>query len=158
MTFEKKEPRRRYIGADEDKPGFVRGRNATPQAVGRDRADDVAWSIAEELESFLYKERIPSSKNAAWFFKAGQAALDRSDIRNMYREHHDRFRNGDGKQLTLAEFGRMMVRYFRANYGWAYCNTTEDIIGMFYNAVVLEEITRCLWRVYADRRAKKGIE
>lgn len=139
---------------DEEKPGFVRGRDATPREVGQ--ADDVAWAIAEELEKFFYDEGITTGKNAAWFFKRGGYALDRSMIRKAYKDHPDRFRNGDGKQLTLAQFGRNMVKYFRKNASWQY-GTVEDVIGMFYDPVTLDDCAKGLWRVYRDRRSRKGI-
>src|SRR5579864_686545 len=91
---------------DEDRPRFVRGNNATPDQIGT--PDDVAWAIAEELEQFFYRERINTGKGAAWFFKRGQAALDKSMIRDAYVAHPERFRDASGRQLTLAEFGRKM--------------------------------------------------
>lgn len=141
--------------SDEDRPRFVRGNNATPDQVGT--PDDAAWAIAEELEKFFYEEGIVTGKNAAWFFKRGGYALDKSMIRQAYADHPERFRNGDGKQLTLADFGRKMVRYFRKNSAWAYCSNVEDVIGMFYDPVVLDDCAKGLWRVYRDRRNRKGI-
>src|ERR1700693_4427303 len=89
--------------SDEDRPRWVRGRDATPQEIGQ--ADDIAWAIAEELEQFFYDQGI-NAKPAAWLFKRGGAALDKSKVRQAYSDHPDRFRDGDGRQLTLAQFGR----------------------------------------------------
>jgi len=140
---------------DEDLPKFVRGNNATPDRLGN--PDDVAWAIAEELEKFFYKEGISTGKNAAWLFKRGQSALDKSTIRQSYKTHPDRFRDGDGRQLTLAEFGRNMVRYYRKNGAWGYSGSVEDVIGNFYDPVNLDNCARALWRVYKDRRMMRGI-
>ena len=139
---------------DEDMPRFVRGNDVAPDALGQ---DDVAWAIAEELESFFYAEGINTGKNAAWLFRRGQSALDKSCIRRAYSAHPERFRNGDGRQMTLAQFGRCMVRYFRAHAPWGYCQNADDVMGMFYDPVTLDDCARALWRVYSDRRAKKGI-
>lgn len=139
---------------DEDRPRFVRGNDATPEPLG---ADDVSWAIAEELERFFYEEGISTGKNAAWLFKRGGYALDKSMIRDSYKSHPDRFRDGDGKELTLAQFGRSMVRYFRKNAAWAYCSNADDVIGMFYDPVTLDNCAKGLWRVYKDRRIRKGI-
>lgn len=141
--------------SDEELPRFVRGNNATPDRLGN--PDDVAWAIAEELEKFFYEEGIITGKNAAWLFKRGQSALDKSKIREAYSAHPERFRDGNGKRLTLAEFGRNMVKYFRRNSGWAYCSNVEDVIGMFYDPVTLDDCAKGLWRVYRDRRKKRGI-
>lgn len=141
--------------SDEDLPRFVRGNNATPDRLGN--ADDVAWSIAEELERFFYEEGIVTGKNSAWFFKRGQAALDKSKLRVSYSEHPERFRDGNGRALMLAEFGRNMVRYFRKNAAWAYCSNADDVIGMFYDPVTLDNCAKGLWRAYRDRRKKRGI-
>lgn len=142
--------------ADESRPRFVRGDNATPDRLGD--PDDVAWAIAQELEKFFYEEGIVTGKNAAWLFKRGQDALDRSALRINYAAHPDRFRDGDGRKLTLADFGRNMVRYFRKNAGWAYCSNVEDVIGMFYDPVVLDNCTKSLWKVYRGRRQQRGIK
>lgn len=139
--------------ADEDKPRFVRGRDATPDLLPQ---DDVAWAIAEELEQFFYKEGIATGKNAAWFHARGRYAIDKSALRTSYREHPERFRDGDGRQLTLAQFGRNMVRYYRKNASWQY-GSVEDLIGSFYDPVTLDECAKGLWRVYRDRRKRKGI-
>lgn len=136
-------------------PRFVRGNNATPTGVGN--ADDVAWAIAQEFEKFMYDEGIPSGKNSAWLFKRGQYAVDKSRLRRAYSAHPDKFRDGTGKQLTLADFGRRMVRYFKRNAGWGYCSGGDDVIGMFYDPVVLDDIMKALWRVYEDRRVKRGL-
>lgn len=137
-------------------PAWVAGEDATPRSLG-DR-DDVAWAIAQELEQFLYEQAIPSGKNAAWLFKRGAAALDRSMVRRAYSDHRDRFRDGQGKQLTLAEFGRRMVRYFERHSAWGYCSNADDVIGMFYDPVTLDDCAKALWRVYRDRRAQRGIK
>lgn len=139
---------------DEDRPRFVRGNDATPEPLG---SDDVAWAIAEELEKFFYSEGISTGKNAAWFFKRGQYALDKSMIRRVYAYHPERFRDGDARQLTLAQFGRNMVRYFKKNAAWQYASSVEDVIGMFYDPVNLDNCARGLWRVYKDRRIRKGL-
>jgi hypothetical protein len=139
---------------DEQLPRFVRGQDATPDRLGN--ADDVAWAIAEELEKFFYNEGITTGKNAAWFFHRGRSALDKSMVRKSYSAHPERFRDGDGRQLTLAQFGRNMVRYFRRNASWQY-GTVEDVIGMFYDPKTLDDCAKALWRVYKDRRIKKGI-
>lgn len=139
--------------SDEELPRFVRGNNATPDMLPQ---DDVAWAIAEELEKFFYGEGITTGKNAAWFHKRGGAALDKSMIRKAYSEHPERFRDGDGRQLTLAQFGRNMVKYFRKNASWQY-GSVEDVIGMFYDPVTLDDCAKALWRVYRDRRKKRGI-
>lgn len=157
--YNTKAPKRvtmRDRASDEELPRFVRGNNATPDKLGN--PDDVAWAIAEELEKFFYKEGISTGKNAAWFFKRGQYALDKSKIRQDYKDHPERFRNGDGKQLTLAEFGRNMVRYFRKNGSWGYSGSVEDVIGMFYDPVTLDNTARALRRVYRDRRMMRGID
>lgn len=142
--------------SDEELPRFVRGNNATPDRLGT--PDDIAWAIAEEVERFFYNEGINTGKNAAWFFRRGQSALDRSMVRQAYKDHPDRFRDGNGKQLTLAEFGRNMVRYFRKNSDWSMCSSVEDVIGMFYDPVTLDSCAKGLWRVYRDRRTKRGIK
>lgn len=135
-------------------PGFVAGEDRTPAALGE--RDDFAWAIADELTKFLYDEGI-NSKGAAYYFKVGQDALDRSKVRRMYKEDPARFRNGDGKQLTLGEFGRSMVRYFRKNADWQFCNSVEEVVHMFYDPVTLDVCAKGLWRVYRDRRIRKGI-
>lgn len=142
--------------ADESLPPFVRGYNATPKALGND--DDVSWAIAQELERFFYEEGIITGKNAAWLFKAGQFALDKSRVRKEYSRHPKRFRDGDGKQMTLAEFGRKIVLYFRRNASWQYASGPEDLIGMFYDPVMLDSCARGLWRVYSDRRIQRGVK
>jgi hypothetical protein len=142
--------------ADEDRPRFVRGENATPERLGN--PDDVAWAIAQEMEKFFYDEGIITGKNAAWLFKRGQDALDRSAIRINYAAYPERFRDGDGKQLSLADFGRNVVRYFKKNAPWGYCNNVEDVLGMFYDPVTLDDCAKGLWRVYRDRRKRKGIQ
>lgn len=141
--------------SDEDRPRFVRGNDATPERLGE--ADDIAWAIAQELEEFFYKHKITTGKNAAWLFKRGGYALDKSAIRISYAAHRDRFRDGDGRQMTLAEFGRMIVRYFAKNYDWAFCANADDVIGMFYDPVTLDDCMKGLWRTYRDRRNRKGI-
>lgn len=156
--YQQKAPKRatmRSRAVDEELPRFVRGNNATPTPLGD--PDDVAWAIAEELEKFFYSQRISTGKNAAWFFKRGGYALDRSMIRQAYKDHPERFRDGDGRQLTLAEFGRNIVRYFKKHAAWGYSGNVEDIIGMFYDPVNLDNCTRGLWRVYRERRLVRGI-
>lgn len=141
--------------ADEQMPRFVRGQDATPDRVGN--PDDIAWAIAEELERFFYEQKIATGKSAAWLFKRGGYALDKSALRISYAAHPERFRDGDGKPMTLAQFGRNMVRYFKKNYAWQYCANADDVIGMFYDAVTLDACASGLWRVYKDRRIRKGI-
>lgn len=136
-------------------PGFVAGASKTPDALG-DR-DDFAWAIADELTAFFYDQGI-NAKSAAYYFRVGQQALDRSMVRRKYKEDPARYRNGDGKQLTLAEFGRNMVRYFRRNSSWQDCSSVEEVVGMFYDPVTLDDCAKGLWRVYRDRRTKKGIK
>jgi hypothetical protein len=137
-------------------PFWVAGEDATPSSLGE--RDDVAWAIARRFETFLYDQGIPSGKNAAWLFKRGQDALDKSCVRKAYSEHRERFRNGDGKTMTLAEFGAKMVRYFEDHASWYECSNADDVIGMFYDPVVLDDCAKGLWRVYRDRRARRGIK
>jgi hypothetical protein len=136
-------------------PGFVAGSSKTPDGLGE--RDDFAWAIAQELTAFFYDEGI-NSKTDAYYFRVGQSALDKSRVRRMYKQDPDRFRNGDGKQLTLAEFGRNMVRYFKRNAAWFDCSSVEEVVGMFYDPVTLDDCAKGLWRVYRDRRTRKGIE
>lgn len=154
----KKPTMRENLGQDyrerQNSPGFVAGDNKTPDALG-DR-DDFAWAIAQELVAFFYDEGI-NAKGDAYYFRVGQRSLDRSMVRRAYKEHPERFRNGDGRQLTLADFGRNMVRYFKKNAAWQFCNTTEDVVSMFYDPVTLDNCAKGLWRVYRDRRLRKGI-
>lgn len=135
-------------------PGFVAGDNKTPDALGE--RDDFAWAIAQELKVFFYDQGI-NAKGEGYYFRVGQESLDKSMVRRKYKEDPSRFRNGDGKQLTLADFGRNMVRYFRKNADWQYCNNVEEVVGMFYDPVTLDACAKGLWRVYRDRRMKKGI-
>lgn len=141
--------------SDEDRPRWVRGKDATPKEIGQ--ADDIAWAIAEELEQFFYDQGI-NAKPAAWLFKRGAAALDKSKVRQAYSDHPERFRDGDGRQLTLAQFGRNMVKYFRRKSDWQFCSNVDEVIGMFYDPVTLDDCARSLWRVYRDRRTKRGID
>lgn len=136
-------------------PPFVAGSNTTPAALGE--RDDVCWAIAQELEEFFYNEGINSGKNAAWYFRRAQDAMDKCILRGAYKKHPERFRNGDGKQLTLADFGRNMVRYFRKNAPWGYCSNVEDVVSMFFDPVTLDDCIKGLWRVYKTRRMRKGI-
>lgn len=136
-------------------PPYVAGADKTPDALG-DR-DDIAWAIAQELVAFFYNERI-NCKGEAYYFKVAQRALDKSCVRRKYKEDPSRFRNGEGRQLTLADFGRNMVRYFKKNSNWQYCASVEEVVGMFFDPVTLDNCARGLWRVYRDRRAQKGIE
>lgn len=145
--------RDREAGIDESRPMFVRGHNATPKALGN---DDVSWAIAEELEAMLIREGVPNAKNAAWLFKRGADSLDRSILRKAYSKHPERFRDGTGRQLSLAEFGRNMVRYFKRHSDWQYANGADDVIGMFYDPVMINACARGLWRVYSDRRTQRG--
>lgn len=135
-------------------PGFVAMGDKTPDALG-DR-DDFAWAIAQAMVEFFYDEGI-NAKGDAYYFRVGQRALDRSMVRRKYKEDPKRFRNGDGRQLTLADFGRNMVRYFKKNAPWQYCNSVEEVVSMFYDPVTLDDCAKGLWRVYRDRRARKGI-
>jgi hypothetical protein len=159
MYQQKKKTTMRDRAADEEsRPTFVRGNNATPVQVGA--ADDIAWAMAEEIEKFFYKEGINTGRNTVWYFKAVQASLDKSMIRKAYSDpnKHGRFRDGDGRQLTLADFGRNIVRYFRRNASWQYCSNAQDVIGMLLDPVTLDDCTKGLWRVYRDRRTKRGID
>jgi hypothetical protein len=120
--------------------------------------DDLAMTIAIELEQFFYTQGINTGKNATWLSKAGHAAVDRSMVRRAYSQHPDRFRDGEGRQLTLAEFGRNMVKYFRRNASWQYCSNADEVISLFYDPVTLDDCAKGLWRVYKDRRTKRGIQ
>jgi hypothetical protein len=134
-------------------PGFVAGNNKTPDALG-DR-DDFAWAVAQALTAFFYDEGV-NCKGPAYYFRVGQDALDKSMVRRKYREDPARFRNGDGKQLTLADFGRAMVLYFKKNSNWQFCSNVEEVVSMFYDPVTLDDCAKGLWRVYRDRRSRKG--
>lgn len=137
-------------------PRVFAGGNATPEGLGG--RDDFAWAIASELEQYFIDQRVHTGKNAAWLFKRGSSALDRTMIRAAYSKNPERFRDGTGKQLTLAEFGRRMVRYFGKHSSWQYASSTEDVIGMFYDPVMLDECAKGLWRVYRERRARQGVK
>ena len=141
--------------ADEDAPRWVRGKDATPDRLGN--PDDVAWAIAQELEAFFYSQKIQTGKKAAWLFKRGQYALDKSMLRAAYREHPERFRDANGKPMTLAEFGRKIVKYFKRNMDWGYAANADDVMGMFYDPVNIDECTKGLWRFYSNSRAKRGV-
>lgn len=136
-------------------PGFVADSDKTPDHMG-DR-DDFAWAIAQELVAFFYDEGI-NAKGEVYYFRAAQRALDKSKVRRLYKEDPDRYRDGDGRQLTLAQFGRNMVRYFKRNAGWQYCGSVEEVVSMFFDPVTLDDCARGLWRVYRDRRDRKGIK
>jgi hypothetical protein len=136
-------------------PRFVAGSSRTPDGLGE--RDDFAWAIAQGLTAFFYDEGI-NCKGPAYYFRVGQEALDKSMVRRKYKTDPSRFRNGDGKQLTLADFGRNMVRYFKRNSNWQYCTNVEEVVAMFYDPVTLDDCAKGLWRVYRDRRSRKGIE
>jgi hypothetical protein len=158
-TYKKRHTMRDNLKEDyrevQTSPSWVAMGNKTPDALGE--RDDFAWAIAEELTAFFYDQGM-NGKQSGYYFRVGQSSLDKSMVRRKYKEDPARFRNGDGKQLTLAEFGRNMVRYFKKNSNWQYCNSVEEVVGMFYDPVTLDDCAKGLWRVYRDRRTRKGIK
>lgn len=136
-------------------PMFVAGEsNKTPAGLGE--RDDFAWAMAQELVEFFYDEGI-NAKSEGYYFKVAQSNLDKSIVRRMYKEDPNRFRDGDGNQVTLAAFGRSMVRFFKKNSAWGYCHSVEEVVSMFFDPVTLDSCAKGLWRVYRDRRKKRGI-
>lgn len=138
----------------QNSPTFVARADKTPEGLGE--RDDFAWAIARELSAFFYDEGI-NAKGEGYYFRVAQSNLDKSSVRRKYKEDPKRFRDGNGKQLTLADFGRNMVRYFKKNAAWGYCHSVEEVVSTFFDPVTLDDCAKGLWRVYRTRRQMRGI-
>lgn len=133
--------------ASQDTPAFVRGKDATPAALGD---DDLAWAMARRLSEKLYASGIASGKSDAWFYYRFKSGLDRAKLRARYSE--EPFTDGKAKVIPLPEFGRRIVSYFWDNYPWPYENSPEAAIGMVTDPAIIDEVTRLLKKRYANQR------
>jgi hypothetical protein len=132
-------------------PAWVRGKDATPEALGD---DDLAWAMARRLNEKLYESGIPFGKSDAWLYFKFKAGLDRSAIRKSYSQ--ETFTDGNGRKILLPDFGRRIIAYYWDKYPWGYESSAENVVGIVSDPVTIDEITRSLKRRYADRRARRA--
>jgi hypothetical protein len=139
--------RDREGGTRHDVPSFVRGRDATPEALGE---DDLAWAMARKLAEKIYQAGIASGKSEAYLYFKFKSGLDKTRLRQRYST--EAFTDSKGKVILLPEFGRRIIAYFWDHYGWGYESSVEGVIGMATDPVMIDDVTSALRKRYANGR------